>query len=301
MKASTPWILGEVLFDCFQSGHRVLGGAPFNVAWHLAGLGADPIFLSAVGKDEAGDAILARMHARGLTSNGVQQTSASATGRVDVLNEDTEPEYHFPEESAWDCFEMPDTDSLESPTIFYQGSLFIRRERSRTVSMALAKKVACPRFVDVNLRSPWYEPARIRDLVRGIHCLKVSEDELGLLAQWHGIDKGLPIESLAEKLSVAASIEHIFVTKGANGASWFTSGGEQYDAPAVEVDTFVDSVGAGDASAAIALLGLTNGWPVPLLLKRAMFFAAGICRIQGAIPSEETFYEDVSKTWDTTS
>jgi len=28
-------IFGEVLFDHFPDGSRVLGGAPFNVAWHL--------------------------------------------------------------------------------------------------------------------------------------------------------------------------------------------------------------------------------------------------------------------------
>ena len=29
-----PVVFGEVLFDCFPDGSRVLGGAPFNVAWH---------------------------------------------------------------------------------------------------------------------------------------------------------------------------------------------------------------------------------------------------------------------------
>ena len=26
-------VFGEVLYDCFEDGRRVLGGAPFNVAW----------------------------------------------------------------------------------------------------------------------------------------------------------------------------------------------------------------------------------------------------------------------------
>ena len=37
-------ILGEVLFDSFPGGTATLGGAPFNVAWHLQGLGASPPF-----------------------------------------------------------------------------------------------------------------------------------------------------------------------------------------------------------------------------------------------------------------
>ena len=32
-------LFGEVLFDHFPDGKRVLGGAPFNVAWHLQAFG----------------------------------------------------------------------------------------------------------------------------------------------------------------------------------------------------------------------------------------------------------------------
>jgi hypothetical protein len=32
----------EVRFDRFQDGRRILGGAPFNVAWNLRALGEDP-------------------------------------------------------------------------------------------------------------------------------------------------------------------------------------------------------------------------------------------------------------------
>jgi len=47
-------VFGEVLFDCFPGGHEVLGGAPFNVAWHLQGFGLAPVFISRVGNDESG-------------------------------------------------------------------------------------------------------------------------------------------------------------------------------------------------------------------------------------------------------
>jgi fructokinase len=32
-------VFGEVLIDEFPDGQRVLGGAPFNVAWHLTAFG----------------------------------------------------------------------------------------------------------------------------------------------------------------------------------------------------------------------------------------------------------------------
>jgi fructokinase len=46
-------IFGEVLFDNFPD-KQVLGGAPFNVAWHLQGFGDNPLFISRVGDDSRG-------------------------------------------------------------------------------------------------------------------------------------------------------------------------------------------------------------------------------------------------------
>ena len=36
---SVPLIFGEVLYDVFPGGEEVLGGAAFNAAWNLQGLG----------------------------------------------------------------------------------------------------------------------------------------------------------------------------------------------------------------------------------------------------------------------
>ena len=52
-----PIIFGEVLYDCFPDGQAVLGGAPFNVAWHLQGFGLNPLFISRVGDDPLGHLI----------------------------------------------------------------------------------------------------------------------------------------------------------------------------------------------------------------------------------------------------
>ena len=68
-----PLIFGEVLFDEFPDGSCVLGGAPFNVAWHLQAFGLQPLFISALGEDEAGQQIVAAMRAWGMDLSGVQQ------------------------------------------------------------------------------------------------------------------------------------------------------------------------------------------------------------------------------------
>ena len=49
-----PLIIGEVLFDVMPDGTRVLGGAPFNVAWHLEAFGLRPLMITRVGADDIG-------------------------------------------------------------------------------------------------------------------------------------------------------------------------------------------------------------------------------------------------------
>ena len=51
------YTFGEILWDCLPSG-RHAGGAPFNVAAHLAQLGVSVSLLSSVGQDPLGDEIL---------------------------------------------------------------------------------------------------------------------------------------------------------------------------------------------------------------------------------------------------
>src|ERR1700720_2400856 len=51
------YTFGEILRACLPSG-RHPGGAPFNVAAHLAQLGVSVCLLSAVGQDSLGDEIL---------------------------------------------------------------------------------------------------------------------------------------------------------------------------------------------------------------------------------------------------
>ncbi len=62
-------IFGEVLLDHFPDGKRVLGGAPFNVAWHLQAFGQSPGFISRVGDDAEGETVRTAMSDWGMATN----------------------------------------------------------------------------------------------------------------------------------------------------------------------------------------------------------------------------------------
>ena len=78
----TYHLFGEVLFDHFPDGKQVLGGAPFNVAWHLRAFW--PVhFISRVGADPQGTGIRRAMHDWGAwTSAACRPTPRLPTGPV---------------------------------------------------------------------------------------------------------------------------------------------------------------------------------------------------------------------------
>ena len=84
-------IFGEVLFDRFPDGSSVLGGAPFNVAWHLQAFGQRPLFISRIGRDRLGDTIRSAMQSWQMDVLGLQQDEIYPTGTVQVAIEQGEP------------------------------------------------------------------------------------------------------------------------------------------------------------------------------------------------------------------
>ena len=119
VRSDRPVIFGEVLFDRFPDGTSVLGGAPFNVAWHLKALGLGPLFVTRVGKDRLGGRILAAMEAWGMDTRGVQEDPDHPTGTVEVWVENGEPSYEIAMPSAWDLIDAEKLPAADDPGILY--------------------------------------------------------------------------------------------------------------------------------------------------------------------------------------
>ena len=211
-------LFGEVLYDLFPDGRRVLGGAPFNVAWNLAALGADPLLLSRVGTDSAGSSVRNAMRIWGLDDSGLQNGPGEHTGQVRIDIEEGEPAYDIVHPVAWDAIAAP--DPLPSCELLYHGSLAVRSRRSRdTLDLLRAAKPGTV-FVDVNLRDPWWDRRTVTELLDGAHWAKFNQGELDLLAP--------PGEG--EELRARATIERhgldaLLLTGGERGAVLFTSDG----------------------------------------------------------------------------
>ena len=107
-KQAGLFIFGEVLFDCFPGGEQILGGAPFNVAWHLQALGDRPLFISRIGEDAQGGQILQAMRQWGMETGAMQIDTTRPTGRVEVRITNNEPSYDIVADSAYDRISAAD-------------------------------------------------------------------------------------------------------------------------------------------------------------------------------------------------
>jgi len=294
-----PVIFGEVLFDHFADGSRVLGGAPFNVAWHLRGFGANPLVITAVGEDNEGREVLERMTSWDLTTEGVQTDATHPTGRVDAIIVDGENRFEIAPGQAWDFVHAEPAvkaASTEAQGLVYHGTLALRAGESWNTLRALWDKTEAPSFVDLNLRDPWWTKDKVDWCLTTADWVKLNDTELAELT-------GNPTASFEECRDAAMglardhSIQGVIVTRGSQGALSVVDGKRVFEATAAPVTNIVDTVGAGDAFSAVVCLGLLHGWDHQTTLDRAARFAADLCAIRGATTPDFALYERHLAQW----
>jgi len=296
---SRPVIFGEVLFDLFPGGVEILGGAPFNVAWNLAMFGLDPLFISRVGDDRRGETVLETMRECGMDTSGVQVDNEKQTGAVEVKMDDSSHTFDILPDQAYDHIE-PSTGAIReiengSFSLLYHGTLINRSGKSAMALQTISSSSNLPAFVDVNLRKPWSGGDSARKAIKGARWVKLNNEELEQIMGACATD-GENLEALAEYFRAETGVELLMVTKGEQGAFFATESGIDKYAPGPVADV-IDAVGAGDAFSAVVITGLILRWSPETMLKRAVSFAADICRIRGATSADRSIYRSHCKNW----
>ena len=289
-------VVGEVLFDHFPDGKKVLGGAPFNVAWNLQGLGVTPMFLSAVGDDPDGARILELMRAWSLSDTGIQVHKSSSTGEVAVTMTDGEPQYEITLDAAYDSLSFEHSLSVLkelSPKILYHGSLCFRTKSNRDYFSKLVAATTIDRFVDLNLREPWVDRDWIPQIIKSCSWLKLNSDELGWLSRLSidGSSKTSVCEAVEALSAMQDSVTQrsYLITCGQHGAYWIDRE-NCFHARTPQPHPFVDTVGAGDAFSSAAIRGIVRNDPAEVVLNDAVKFASRACTIQGATTIDPSHY-----------
>ena len=278
-------IYGEVLFDHFPDGASVLGGAPFNVAWHLQAFGQSPCFISRVGDDAEGAMVKSAMTEWGMRIDALQTDDRLPTGRVSVSIEDDEPSYDIVEPVAYDAIEQGSLNS--GCRLFYHGSLALRADTSRHTAEHIKAHDSGIVFVDINLRPPWWQHDQVLDMLRGADWVKLNTDELSQL--YASADGAAFIADY--------SLQGLVLTHGVAGAEIITADGDHIRVQPTTDAAVVDTVGAGDAFTSVMILGLSSDWPLKITAQRAQAFASGLVGHRGATVSDRTFYQTYIDDW----
>ena len=294
-----PVIFGEVLFDHFADGSRVLGGAPFNVAWHLRGFGANPVGDQRRWEDTEGREVLERMTSWDLMTDGVQTDAAHPTGRVTATVVDGENRFEIAKGQAWDFVRVDPavrTAAEEAPGLLYHGTLALRADESWTTLRALSEQTEAPSFIDLNLREPWWTKDKVDWCLSTADWIKLNDTELAELTG-HPTGSFQECRDAALRLALEHSIRGVIVTRGTQGALSVVDGERVFQATAPPVTRIVDTVGAGDAFSAVVCLGLLQEWDHQTTLDRAAGFAADLCAIRGATTPDFGLYERHLAQW----
>jgi len=275
---------GEMLWDIFPKG-KIAGGAPMNVALHLRQLGMDAAMISRVGEDKLGKKLLKFIRSYHLSHELIQLDPDLPTGTV--LVNDSDPEnirYEIVKPAAWDNIHWNEATALQvkHADAFVFGSLSAREPSSRD---ALFKFLSMDtlKILDINLRQPYYSPELLEQLLSKCDILKINEEELTILANYHNLPDRMSMA--LGKLTELFDIKMICVTLGAKGAILYTED-EIVSHPGYPVKV-VDTVGSGDAFLAGFICKYLEKQSPEHILDYACALGALVATLAGGTPKYE--------------
>jgi fructokinase len=286
MSTDAVVIWGELLWDRFPAarGGDQLGGAPANVAWHLAQAGGWAQLITRVGDDDDGRRAVERLDALVDTSL-VQIDPDRATGEVTVEVEDGEPRYTLHAGRAWERIACTDAAraAIREAGVLVYGTLSQRTPEGLAAwRLAItAARAGAMKVYDANLRPNDQATHAIGEALEHADLIKLNDREVVQIGQLFGWPD--PIAALRE-----ARPRIVVVTHGMGGSTIYPLAGSVAGA-AIEIERVPaapggDNVGCGDAYLALFVYGMTCGWDLALSGRIASRWASAVAEVRGATP-----------------
>jgi len=237
--------IGEALID-FKGAEYYIGGCPLNTAVAAARLGSDVLFLGGVSQDKLGNKILSFMNDNNVNYDSLFCNDTARTMTTKAISVNGVNSYEFDWEGT-SAFSIT-AEKLESVftvtsniDCVFTGSVSFHYEETRNQIIEAIKTLYQPIiYFDPNIRSNLITDKKkyieaITDFASMANLVKVSDDDL---EYW-----GLTEHKLLEKCK-----QHLIVTHGSEGSSWYEKGHDVVTVPASKpwhkiVDT---TIGCGD-------------------------------------------------------
>lgn len=274
-------VWGEVLWDRFPDGDQ-LGGAPANVAWHLARRGVDVALVTRVGDDDDGRRAVAALAAAGVDVSLVQVDVERATGEVLIeVDAAGEPRYRLVRGRAWERIAMTAAVAAavaDAAAVVY-GTLSQRTADGLEAWRALIAAVpaGCLKVCDPNLRPGTLDAVVLREALDAADVVKLNVREVEQIRRDLGGDWADPIARLRARCRVVAE------TRGAAGSTIY-AGDRAIDIAGVPAAPGGDTVGCGDAYLAVLVDGILRGADLAEAGREASAWAARVASARGATP-----------------
>lgn len=260
-----------------------------NVAYHLHRLGINSHLISSIGNDQSGLELLSFLKEIGLHTDYLQINQDQPTSEVRATVNETSHEvsYEIVAPVAWDFINwQPNHEALlNEAQAFVFGTLSARNVHSRNTLYQMLAHGSYHVF-DVNLREPHYSQEVIDTLLQKSNLVKLNSSELMMIAQWYNPACKKETESV-EVLFDRFNIDEILVTKGSQGAAYYTSA-LHYDYPAYSIKV-TDTIGSGDSFLAAFLYMKLANEPIEITLDYAVAMGAFITSQAGACPLYSKF------------
>lgn len=283
MSTDAVVIWGELLWDRFppERGGSQLGGAPANVAWHLAQAGGWAQLVTRVGDDDDGRRALAQLDDLVDTSL-IQVDAERATGEVTVALDGGEPRYTLHAGRAWERIACTDSvcEAIREAGVFVYGTLAQRTPEGLDAwrgAVAAAARARALVVYDANLRPNDRATHTVAEALEQADLIKLNDREVGQLRELFGW--GDPVATLR-----ARRPRIVVVTHGAGGSTIHPLDGPAIEVAGVRAAPGGDNVGCGDAYLALLVFGMTSGWDLAASGRVASRWAAAVAGVRGATP-----------------
>ncbi|MGG3823055.1 sugar kinase [Geobacillus thermodenitrificans] len=267
---------------------RQIGGAESNVAVGLARLGHRVGWISKVGDDEFGKAILSFLQGEGVDVSQVKADLEAPTGIY--FKEKRRPGdtrvYYYRRGSAASRLTPNDLDEEYIAKAKYLHITGITPALSRScqetifAAIAMARRHGVKIVFDPNLRLKlWREANEAREML--LRIAVQSDIVLPGVSEAAFLFGDRSIEEWGKRL-LDAGASLVVIKLGASGAHYFTSGANEY-VPGFPVEQIIDPVGAGDGFAAGLLSGLLDGLSLTEAVRRGNAVGALVTMVEGDV------------------
>lgn len=262
-----------VVVDVLSEDYRA-GGAG-NVVLNLISMGASVSAIGRIGDDEAGQKLLSKFAAEGISSKGFFVQSGYQTPIKNRIIAESQQIVRVDYERATPLSEIVEEEVINALPQLLEGI------------QVLAISDYNKGFLTQTLLSALIDYAKANQIVviadpKGIDFTKYSgatviKPNLAEVYAAAKMPREVSLELAAKKVLEDADAQYLMVTRSEEGLSLFYKNGERYDFP-VHVHEVKDVTGAGDTVLAILACGLASGLDI--------LEVAPLCNIAGSIAIE---------------